>query len=734
MRTDSAVPVKVKQLQNIRSISSGHGYYTDHSFAIDAHGEVWSWGLNHQGQTGLNDDAEFIKSPRKLFFARLLDGNERFQASRSGPAGPFKELAVGGNGVMIALHEEHLLRSADNGKTWSKQPLPASLQSPGIRYLEANETFYYGGVHSGYAGKLYGSKDGKSWTAVTLESKDGTALNMQDIQRINGTYVMTAANADRRVYDDQTLILTSKDGSSWKHVGTIPRSGASLIWNGKRYTAIAGGYVYEGKPATRNQFRIHQGSNMSAELIVFTSSDLTKWTMQSGSVKNLRYEGIPSAGMPYRPYWPSLHEVKANGTIVLSGNEGTMLESADGVTFKPVRREPLFHNVTRSEILWNGSRYLIYTQDGYSRTTVLLTSKDKVHWTKTAVSGLNREYTVAKRGSRFVAYNEYGLIAQSKDGISWSVLAKEQPLYALSHVFQANGLYIAAGTQTAESGWLGAQIPAILTSKDGKNWTKRFASKVSELADEPIRSAASNGKGYVAVTGRHAFTSPDGIKWTVRKLGAGIDLQKVVWTGKTYAAYGNYADTRAGTISTKLYTSADGIKWKEVYKSSGWLLDITAHNGTTVAVGYSGEQAIILSSSNATAWKKTSRTVGRDLPGWSVNNLNRYAFAHVQWVKDRFVIMSDYIYTSKDGVNWTTVESDYRQYVEDTPMLYANGQLAWTGKEYRYLAGSTIGVSSDLKTWAFYELDLNSNVAQMLWTGSDMLVVTDRGLLRITDK
>lgn len=171
---------------------------------------------------------------------------------------------------------------------------------------------------------------------------------------------------------------------------------------------------------------------------------------------------------------------------------------------------------------------------------------------------------------------------------------------------------------------------------------------------------------------------------------------------------------------------------EKVYDWSGKLTDIATHNGTTVVVGTNGSKAIVVQSTNLTKWNLQTFTLGNDLPNWKQQQNDyeeAYTFLNVQWAKDKFIIVSDHIYSSTNGLQWTAVKGQYDEYIKTHAASSNASRLVWTGKDYRFISSNRIGVSKDLKSWNFYEHNEFYNFNEMLWTGTDMLVTGAGGLL-----
>jgi hypothetical protein len=456
--------------------------------------------------------------------------------------------------------------------------------------------------------------------------------------------------------------------------------------------------------------------------------------MQSGSVKpSLRY-GFVTNGVPAINYFVNLMEEPSDGTIKLYDTWGNILTSKDGITFtlKPVSAFQKI--ISRTPVLSNGKQYLIFASL-WRDEGVVLTSNDKVSWKAVKIPNIPLGMNVLKSGNKFIGFGKGGLIATSNDGLKWNIKRSALPAQYLEQVIQANGRYVAVGGEFQSS------VPAILSSKDGNVWSRVYQSDRYNTETDAIQSIASNGKRIVAVGGSLSYTSTDGAKWQKHAV-KGAKLRKVVWTGKGFVALGVTLNIDRAKSKYTLYSSADGINWKPLLTTTHPITDLAAYGGTVVAVGTKNNQALAMSSKDLKNWREKLFILGKNNPSWKKSMKSEsfdydasVTFENVQWVNNQFVIMSDVIYTSKDGVNWSTVTGSYDEYLQKSPSAKSNGKLVWTGKEYRYYKNNILGISQNLKNWDFYEIDRMYGIKNMIWTGTDLLGVGDDGLIiRIKDK
>jgi hypothetical protein len=286
---------------------------------------------------------------------------------------------------------------------------------------------------------------------------------------------------------------------------------------------------------------------------------------------------------------------------------------------------------------------------GYSYVPITLTGMPVT----ARVSGTtNRLNGVVWSGAQFVAVGDDGAIVTSADGATWTSRS--------------------SGTTAALEGvvWTGAEYAAVgdsgtfLTSPDGVAWTKHSLN-VNNL----FYGIAWSGSIFVAVgfTG-NILTSPDGINWTQRASGTQDVLQGVTWSGSQFVAVG-----RAGSI----LTSTDGITWTS-RGNGGGLYGVTWAGTQFVAVGYNESVCctdVILTSPDGIVW--TPRTSTADLPVAVVSSGSQYLAVGGSGVDAS-------MQSSTDGINWKA---------EATGSQYALFGVAWSGT--RYVA---VGVNGTILT------------------------------------
>ncbi|OAB26592.1 hypothetical protein PMSD_25785 [Paenibacillus macquariensis subsp. defensor] len=727
----SAKPSLVKGLDKATAVNSG--VYADYTLAILENGTLWSWGSNVSGQSGstMRDNKIVIPVKVKLNLA-AVNASEQFNASYVGAEGnQFGTVATDGNLNIVAVYERELTISNDGGVTWHQQAHSSIASAYNVRYV--NDRFYLWTYNTNEP-KFYWSIDGLQWTEGELPRIGERTLMLHQVQWVNGQYVIIAGFMGE-LY---SYAFTSANGIDWQKTAQFTDTIKEITWNGIRYTAIADGYEYYGSAKNRNQFIVLPSDKRNVELIVYTADNLSSWTKQSGSKRtDVRYK-MTVNGVPRITYNVTLDEVRQDGTVVLIDQYENELVSKDGITFKLNIRQDIFSKVDgRSKIFFIGNQYLIYSKYWRNEGKILV-SKDKVHWTERSISNIPLGLDVVKTSKGLVGFSYDGQRAFSTDGLNWTITKAGYQSLHFGQVEKINGRYLAVGSE------MGQSVSAVAMSKDGTTWSQVLRNNRLSNAGtrDDMQSVAWSGQGYTAVGGRFTWTSKDGLSWKKKDIGyKNLNLKRIVWTGKQFVVLGEPADRKDD--NSALLTSKDGVTWKKSLDWKGTLTDIAVHGPLVIAVGSNNNQAVTLTSSDATNWKKQTFTLGKENKNWGIKKAilddaeSANGFTNVQWVKDKFVIMSDDIYTSMDGSKWTVVKGDYSEFIMDDPSVIGNGRLLWTGSKYIYYRNHTLASSSDLVNWIFYKQDLYNPelLKDMIWTGTDLLGVGESGLMiRISEK
>ncbi len=245
-----------------------------------------------------------------------------------------------------------------------------------------------------------------------------------------------------------------------------------------------------------------------------------------------------------------------NGLFVAVGSmpgkthtSGVVLTSGDGVHWTQNSFDIEFNSI----VYGNGTFVLIGYNDNY-------TSTDGVNWTPIAkqYAGALYEYSqLLYTGSVFADFNETqfasspnGTVWQTEDMgvIDWSKYLNIFPDIGVTGAVYGDSRYVAIGTYYPSTVAEGSSYPIVITSPDGVKWT------MTKLAASCQLEKITFGNGTFVATGLDGsiLTSPDGLTWTVRDTGAQAAYGVVSFCNNEFVALGD-----GGTIAT----SPDGVHW-----------------------------------------------------------------------------------------------------------------------------------------------------------------------------
>ncbi|MEO3947091.1 hypothetical protein [Gorillibacterium sp. CAU 1737] len=233
-----------------------------------------------------------------------------------------------------------------------------------------------------------------------------------------------------------------------------------------------------------------------------------------------------------------------------------------------------------------------------------------------------------------------------------------------------------------------------------------------------------------------SFTSTNGDKWTPFTLEASnkeaTTIRNVHYLNGQYVLVGNQEDD-----TTPIYTSSNGLNWKEVgllptevryltwngkvYSAicgeyvffSSKALTLSRNQFQTDASDKRYAELILYTSSNLKTWTQQSGTVKKDLKyGFLVNDVPRksYNFNLEGYTPDGVITLYDErnIYTSKNGISFTIQKSPSAivNPFGRSP-IYKLGSKYYTFIQYWYSSGvvrSKVGVSTDRVKWTVTDL------------------------------
>lgn len=516
-------------------------------------------------------------------------------------------LAVGQNGTILSTTDAQ-------GAGWVTIPSALRGELRAIGYGAGRWVV----IESGR--KLWTSTDAVHWSELAVPGQD----TLSSIEYANGLWVLVGAGASGAV------ILTSTDLQTWS-----PRDAQQtgylmdVSYGNGRWVAVGEGYP--GGPGRER---------------MLTSSDGINWT-----------PGLSPDG----PVGPILNAVAyGDGQFLAVGNQGNLLQSADGVAWlrRDAGQSGHLRSVLRAGGRWMASGFV----DG------LLTSADGIQWSaRPAPAGQQIFLGMAFNAGTWLAVGSVGSMAKSSDGgESWSPVASAA--FSISDVtsltagagslqaFLSNGerftsidglswqkaqstpsVQLTSGAYGAGQWILSSADGKLYSSSDGRALTQRF---VAADPESSLKVAFGGGRWVVMERGGNVFTSADGIQWTTSSVGTGL---RTLWDLKY--------DASAGWIIVGLngvaYTSLDGMQWtSRTTGTAGDLLSVTRDASGWLAAGVNDTW---LSSADGITWQE--RANGR------LGECRHVAYAAGQWTALCGMGQNLSLYVSLDGQQWTRRET-----------------------------------------------------------------------------
>jgi hypothetical protein len=254
--------------------------------------------------------------------------------------------------------------------------------------------------------------------------------------------------------------------------------------------------------------------------------------------------------------------VFGNSKFVVVGEAGTIISSADGVTWSGQTSGTA---QILTGISYGNSNFVAVGASG-----TIISSADGSTWSS-QTSGTAQSLTGITYGnSLFVAVGNAGTVLTSADGSTWTARTSGTitDLYGVTY---ANSQFVAVGN-----------AGTVLTSADGITWTSRTTG-----VPQALKGISFGNSKYVAVgNGAVLISSPDAITWTTQTSGAGAGLRGI--------DFGNGKFIAIGAVG-KVVTSTDAVTWSalttDIFAGQN---GITYANGKFVVVGIVGLLAISL--------------------------------------------------------------------------------------------------------------------------------------------
>ncbi len=455
---------------------------------------------------------------------------------------------------------------------------------------------------------------------------------------------------------------------------------------------------------------------------------------------------------------------------------GAAFVSTDGASWERYTASSSF---TPVEVVWTGTRFVAMGFPG------VVTSNDGITWTPATGIGQSPGSATLRRsivwtGSELIA-SDNGNLFRSPNGTTWTAIPG----------IPTNGVVDLVWTGATLAGNVGAASGQTAVSSDtGRTW-RVSQGLPSDLAGPGL---AWDGTRFVKWRGRAFGTSADGLVWqelatTVTwpisgTRGAAAPVEDMVWSGDRYVALVRRSFNGVTLDGGAIVTSPDGRQWTEVATGAHGLL----RNVVRTTAGLFVFGAATLQSARGDTWtmRLTEMQVPERAITWSIDRFlvldgegllvsrdgqawertlvpTLSADAVVTWNGSLYIIgaSSGRIFTSPDGVTWTTRQSGMSDNIRD--ILFASGRvvamgqagavttstdgitwsgrtlvarqlqdLEWTGQRFVVSASDVTLSSPDGLTWQT-SAALPSPVTHLVWTGAELLGMNRSRVVRSPD-
>ena len=419
---------------------------------------------------------------------------------------------------------------------------------------------------------LVGDSNGTSWT-VTQPAGSTALYDIQ--QRTTGAVTTTlVAGASK--------ILRSTNGTSWTEVVPAPSPGTAVDWN--RVIATDSGWVA-------------LGGNYSSTYIGYvtrSTDDGVTWT------------AVSSPSLPDSPQF--IGGTFAAGAVTAVGTLGRIARSTDG----GATWQNFTGGLTFPGEMFAAATGTVGTLVAGQVGQVYFSANHETGWARAnlgqdsaVIPGSTRVYGAVQGAGSFVliggndnttagagkGYIFSSNLSGGASGSTWSRVDIDGPHFLAGVAYDSvSGRFVTAG---AGSKIYHAKNPALSSGADA--WTAVDKPGGSTAA---VRAATAAGGRFV-LTGDNgtAFTSADGVAWTLVNTGASVSLEAVAGNGAGTFVAGGWD----GASSILMRSTDSGATWSRVnVPFTGTIRGMTYADGRFRTVG--GTSTMLISADGGATW------------------------------------------------------------------------------------------------------------------------------------
>ncbi|MCX6225886.1 MAG: YCF48-related protein [Bacteroidia bacterium] len=529
------------------------------------------------------------------------------------------DVAIFGDGYAVAVgYMGLILRSTDNGETWSK-------------------------IYSGTTSILWGvsmHENGTGW----IVGVPGSVLKTTDngltwVKQATGNYysyyaVFTSDGVNCMIGGYPGTVYTSNDGgTNWTtHPTNSTKTIRCLYSDGKGliYTGHDGGVIQRSPDNGATWVTLPSPITTTINDIKFLDSLGIAVSTEGKILRTVDYGTTWTLITATKPYELNTICITDRNKVLIMGIAGYILNSTDGGTSFTATGAGFFYHPINAVVVKPNAFYLAVGNYG-----TITKSQDRLDWVlKTnGFVGIIYDIWFTDTLQGFAAGDYYGILKTIDGGATWKV--KNQSVFYLEY----SNLFFVSRT----TGFAATSSNLFKTSDSGENWTKVFsASSVPVLYGYVQRIFFLNPKmGWIVTDQGSTYKTSDfGITWEYHPSGVTKVLTDVV-----------FIDTLRGFITgwggTILKTIDGGSSWTQISNSiTQDMTSLHAFNMDSIIVcGFYGK--VYRTSDGGLIWNSVSMP-----PSITYNNFRKIRFLNdsIGWlVGDQGALLK----TKDGGKSWS---------------------------------------------------------------------------------
>jgi len=340
----------------------------------------------------------------------------------------------------------------------------------------------------------------------------------------------------------------------------------------------------------------------------------------------------------------------------------------------------------------------------------LLTSTDARTWRSAKFATMNNLKIAVTNGKSFVVAGDRTIIS-SKDGVNWSNV-KWSKDYTIQELVSPADKKELDRDYTID--WK-TKLPISSVSIESMMWDgKRFVATGYWLTNTgKIKTNVKDSSSTAFISSSFVMTSADGLAWSLKK--ADVAGSKLLFTGTKYVAMGDNYPVKISTDLTTWKTYSP----KAINKRTTFFFrDAIYHNGKFIAIGWdagiSAQTGVVFTSTDGINWKEESTS---SLRGQRLNT--------IFWDGKQYWIGGEQgmLLRSSNGKDWEQWKSGMDNLWDDKEFAgeYASiNKIIFDGKRY-VLAGNrgTIIISDKMYSAEIVRQRLGTDYLHITYDGKD---------------